>query len=239
MKADLQSDSRGRVPSPPDKRFLMNLSVMLVAAGTLMLALSLRALGAGTVLGEEDASPAGDRGADHAGLIEGWDDSALERGREVYQQACIACHGADGRSEGTQALAFSADTFLSGADPYSMYRTLTEGYETMPAMTWLTPQQRYNVIHYIRETFIREQNPDEYVEVDEDYLASLPEAEPEAAARRRGEHQFGGALNWRLGSELRSGLTLDLGDDVTIIYDLHRMRLAGAWSGGFLRLVTR
>ena len=44
----------------------------------------------------------------------------------------------------------------------------------MLAQTWMVPQQKYDVIHYIREHFLRNHNPGQYFNVTEDYLARLP-----------------------------------------------------------------
>ena len=55
-----------------------------------------------------------------------------------------------------------------------MYSTLTKGYNQMVAQPWMTPQQKWDVIQYIRETFIKEQNPSQFVEVDEKYINTLP-----------------------------------------------------------------
>ncbi|MEX0742051.1 MAG: DUF6797 domain-containing protein [Phycisphaeraceae bacterium] len=172
--------------------------------------------------------------------IEAWDEAAFQRGRQVYQSACIACHGADGQQTiNPEALPFSSGEFRNGADPYSMFRTLTDGFETMPSVTWLTPQQRYDVIHYIRESFIRDQNADQYVNVDAEYLATLPEAdetETTAPAQPTGTRDYGPALASQLGREVSAALTVKLDEQTTISYDLHRMRLVGAWQNGFLNL---
>ena len=55
-----------------------------------------------------------------------------------------------------------------------MYRTLTYGYGQMTPQSWMVPRQKYDVIHYIRETFLKENNPTQYVVVDRDYLGRLP-----------------------------------------------------------------
>src|SRR5581483_5274227 len=47
---------------------------------------------------------------------------------------------------------------------------------------------------------------------------------------------FGPALESALGTNVADALTVRLKNDVTLSYDLHRMRLAGAWRGGFLDL---
>ena len=112
---------------------------------------------------------------DHAGLIRDWDDDALERGAKIYGRVCANCHGTLLR-EGSlpTSLRFAEGVFKNGADPHGMYRTLTHGYGRMQPQRWMVPQQKYDVIHYIRETYLRDRNPNQYVEVDGAYIASLP-----------------------------------------------------------------
>ena len=43
-----------------------------------------------------------------------------------------------------------------------MYQTLTHGYGMMIAQRWMVPQQKYDVIHYVREHFLKSENPDQY-----------------------------------------------------------------------------
>ncbi|WP_332911354.1 DUF6797 domain-containing protein [Algoriphagus boritolerans] len=44
----------------------------------------------------------------------------------------------------------------------------------MPPQVNLTPTEKYDIINYLRETFIKEKNPGQFVEIDSTYLASLP-----------------------------------------------------------------
>jgi hypothetical protein len=59
-------------------------------------------------------------------------------------------------------------------DPYSIYQTLTRGYGSMPPQVNLTPVEKYDLINYLRENFLKEKNPDQYFKIDSTYLASLP-----------------------------------------------------------------
>jgi mono/diheme cytochrome c family protein len=87
----------------------------------------------------------------HAELIHGWDDEAFGRGRELYQKVCFACHGVDGKAATVQgARAFAVDPLEHAADPYGLFKTITFGYGAMPQQQWMTPAQRYDVVHYIR-----------------------------------------------------------------------------------------
>jgi hypothetical protein len=38
----------------------------------------------------------------------------------------------------------------------------------------LTPVEKYDLINYLRENFLKEKNPDQYFKIDSTYLASLP-----------------------------------------------------------------
>ncbi len=112
---------------------------------------------------------------DHAGLIRDLDDKAFERGREIYERLCINCHGTlEQPGSLPTALRFGEGKFKSGSDPYAMYRTLTYGFGFMVPQTWMVPRQKYDVIHYIREAFLKSHNPSQLFAIDETYLAGLP-----------------------------------------------------------------
>ena len=123
----------------------------------------------------ESALPDYEMDIDHAGFIRGWDEQAFQRGLKTYQQVCYNCHG-DLSLPGSipNSLRFSEETFQHGNDPFTQYQTLTRGWRLMAPQVQLTPQEKYEVIHYIREDYIKGHNPDEYFEVTEDYLAGLP-----------------------------------------------------------------
>jgi len=178
---------------------------------------------------------------DHAGIISRWDQKSLVRGQGLFQIACAPCHGVNGvKTINPQARPFAVEKFQNGGDPYSMFKTITRGFKNMPSQTWMTPEQRYEVIQYIRETFVKKLNPTQYTTVDQSYLDSLPRFDPglarSAAASGVRQCDFGPVLESQLGTNFSDALTFRLKDDVTLSYDLHRMRLAGAWRGGFLDL---
>lgn len=178
---------------------------------------------------------------DHAALIRGWDAAALARGRTLYQTVCFACHGIDGRQTTVAgARSFAKDPLVHGSDPYRLFKTITFGFATMPQQQWMTPAQRYEVVHYIREAFLKPSNPAQYFKVDDAYLAKLPKPAPGAVAAApaggRRPLDFGPVLCSNLGREHPLVLTHCLPGGAAVSYDLHRMRLAGVWTGGHLNV---
>lgn len=112
---------------------------------------------------------------DHAGLIRGWNAESLARGEAIYRRVCVNCHGTkDKPGSLPTSLKFAEGKFKNGSDPLAMYQTLTRGFGQMTAQPWLVPSQKYDVIHYIRETYLRPHNPSQLVAVDGAYLARLP-----------------------------------------------------------------
>jgi glucose/arabinose dehydrogenase/mono/diheme cytochrome c family protein len=177
---------------------------------------------------------------DHAGIISAWSQQSVERGQKLFQVACAPCHGTDGvHTINPQSRPFAVDKFQNGSDPYSLYKTITRGFKNMPSQSWMTPEQRYDVIYFIRETFLKKLNPSQLTKIDLAYLDSLPKfnpALPKAADAITTQRDFGPVLESQLGSNVTDALTFQLNGNVTLSYDLHRMRLAGAWQGGFLDL---
>jgi putative heme-binding domain-containing protein len=115
---------------------------------------------------------------DHATLIAAWNAKSLERGAAIYARVCANCHGTrDKPGSLPTSLRFAEGKFKNGSEPLSMYRTLTHGFGLMAPQTWMVPSQKYDVIHYIRETYIKPYNPKEFVAVDAAYLAKLPKGD--------------------------------------------------------------
>ncbi|MFN0055767.1 MAG: DUF6797 domain-containing protein [Planctomycetales bacterium] len=115
---------------------------------------------------------------DHAGLIADWGGESLKRGEAIYQRVCANCHGTrDKPGSLPTSLRFAEGKFKNGSDPLSMYRTLTHGFGLMAPQTWMVPSQKYEVIHYIRETYLAPHNPSQFVRIDPAYLARLPKGD--------------------------------------------------------------
>ncbi|MEM7368989.1 MAG: DUF6797 domain-containing protein [Bacteroidota bacterium] len=114
---------------------------------------------------------------DHKGL---WSDvvsneQAVGRGRRIYGRNCFNCHGnPDQQGSMPDSHRFWADTAKHGHDPYSMYEVLTRGFAQMPPQIRLSPREKYEVIHFIRETYFKEDRPELYEELSAAYLDSLP-----------------------------------------------------------------
>ncbi len=126
------------------------------------------------ILSDEDVKES-EANIDHAGLIDGFNMGNYEQGEWIYNNNCITCHGnQDFEGSIPMSRKFWSQPFKAGYDPFSMYQTLTKGHGSMPAQMTLTPQQKYDVIVYIRENFIKKNNVDQYFKVTRGYLAKLP-----------------------------------------------------------------
>lgn len=190
---------------------------------------------------------------DHKGMIADWNSESLKRGRTIYQGLCVNCHGTIEKAGSLPtSLRFASGQFKFGNDPYSMYQTLTHGGGLMVPQTWMVPQQKYDVINYIREHFLREKNPAQYAEMTDKYLASLPSGDS------RGPEPM----------EIKPWITMDYGPMLTttiefgkggnniaqkaiairldegpggiargskwMVFEHDTLRMAAAWSGEFL-----
>ena len=119
--------------------------------------------------------PEYERRLDHAGLIADLDAKNLRRGEAIYTRVCTNCHGtADRPGSLPDAPRFASAALKNGSDPYSLYRTITDGFGRMAPQSWMVPRQKYDVIHYIRETYLRPSNRGQYVAVNRTYLDRLP-----------------------------------------------------------------
>lgn len=88
-------------------------------------------------------------------------EATFNRGKELYLQFCVMCHGPNGKGKGTLVTKGA----LGGVPSYSgpglaglpvgkMYHTLTYGKNLMGSYaSQITPQQRWEVICYIQQYF--------------------------------------------------------------------------------------
>jgi putative heme-binding domain-containing protein len=189
----------------------------------------------------------------HAGMIRSLDAESFVRGEETYRLRCASCHGTF-TEEGSMptSLRFADGKFKNGNDPYRMYQTLTHGYGLMLSQRWMVPQQKYEVIHYLREQFLKENNPDQHFEITDEYLASLPKGNTRGPApvvsRPWTTMDYGSSFINTIevsddGSNIaQKGITIRLDDGpggvasgkYWMMYDHDTMRLAGAWSDRFI-----
>ncbi|MCC7376204.1 MAG: c-type cytochrome, partial [Verrucomicrobiales bacterium] len=192
--------------------------------------------------------------SDHADIVGGWNDKSLAEGEEIYKTLCVVCHGTkDAPGSLPTALRFAEGAFKNGADPFAMYLTLTKGFGQMVPQGQYTTAQKYAVIQYIRETFLRPHNRSQFSDVTPPYLASLPRglvremAEVEDTSLPQYQRmELGNALFWTLevaaGNIAQKAIAVRLDDGpggVTkgrawMIYDHDTMRVAAATTGSFV-----
>ncbi len=191
---------------------------------------------------------------DHAGMLADAGSESIQRGQAIYQRVCANCHGTHDRPGSLPtSLNFASGKFKSGNDPYTMYQTITRGFGLMVPQTWMVPQQKYDVIHYVREAYLKQHNPDQYFAVDQAYLDRLPKGDTRGPAPSQtnpweqmdyGPNQV---LTLEIGNNAKNfaykgnAVRLDHGQGGVsqgrywMIYDYDTMRVAAAWSGeGFI-----
>ena len=201
--------------------------------------------------------------ADHRKLISSMDDASLKRGKSIYNTLCITCHGTvDKVGNLPTALRFAQQPFKNGSDILSMYSTIRDGFGLMIPQKWMTPQQVYDTIHYIREEFLKKHNSEQYFQPDEQYISSLPR--PLTINKKAKANEFNHrdrkvytrmnygsslAYSYRVNNKRNphwniayKGIAqrLDKGEGgVTkgknwMIFDKDTMRVAAAWKGKFI-----
>ncbi|QEG23739.1 DUF6797 domain-containing protein [Mariniblastus fucicola] len=190
---------------------------------------------------------------DHAGLIRSLNEDSFKHGQEIYRLRCASCHGTV-EEEGSMptSLRFATGKFKHGNDPLTMYKTLTHGFGMMNPQRWMVPQQKYEVIHYIREHFLKSHNSQQRFEITDAYLASLPTGDTRGPkpvmARPWTMMDYGPSMFNTIeisddGSNIaQKGIVvrLDSGPGGVesgshwLMYEHDTMRVAGAWSGSFI-----
>jgi putative heme-binding domain-containing protein len=191
---------------------------------------------------------------DHAGFLAEWNDrrkarQAFRRGEAIYGRVCANCHGTlEALGSLPTALRFAEGKFKHGGDPHAMYRTLTSGAGLMVAQGWMVPAQKYDVIHYIRETFLKERNREWYTALTPEYLAGLPRGTSRGPAASTLEpwrlHDYGPFLAGTFEAAgpdaiARKGLVvrLDAGPGgvarghAWVLHELDTLRVAAFWTG--------
>ena len=189
--------------------------------------------------------------ADHQALVAGWNDESLKRGEVIYNQLCVTCHGTlEAPGSLPTAPRFHLGELRNGDDPYRMFQTLEKGYGMMVSQPQYSTAQKYDVIHYLREHFLKDRNEKHYQPVDEKYLSRLPrgmiqkqEKAPDKKVPQYLLQDFGNVLFWTLqveqGNIAQKGIAVRLDNGpggvsrgkAWALYDHDTMRLAALWSG--------
>lgn len=198
--------------------------------------------------------PAYEQKIDHAGMLAALDDDSFKRGEAIYNRLCINCHGThDAPGSLPTSLRFGSGKFKNGNDPHSMYRTITYGFGMMVPQTWMVPQQKYDVIHYIREAYLKKHNPTQLAKIDDTYLKTLPEGTTRGPAavniERWATMDYGSSLinTYEIGTDghnfaykaiatrLDSGPGGIANGEYWMAFDHDTLRTAAAWQGkGFI-----
>ncbi len=187
---------------------------------------------------------------DHAGMIADLGRENFKRGEAIYRRLCVNCHGTvDQPGSLPTSLRFASGKFKNGSDPYTMYQTLTRGFGMMQPQTWMVPQQKYDVVHYIREAYLKKHNPSQYFAIDQPWLASLPRGDSRGPSPQNLESwvtmDYGRTLvnTYEVGSDGSNfaykgiAVRLDQGPGGVsrgrhwMIFDHDTLRMAAAWSG--------
>ena len=189
--------------------------------------------------------------SDHAEIVGGWNEKTLEEGAAIYKMLCVVCHGTKEQPGSLPtALRFAEGQFKNGSDPYSMFTTLTKGFGQMVPQPQYTTAQKYAVIYYIRETFLRPHNPSQLKDIE---LALLPRGLVRAEAEKADTSlppykrmDLGPALFWTFevapDNIAQKGIAIRLDEGpggvskgrAWMVYDHDTMRVATATSGSFV-----
>jgi hypothetical protein len=179
----------------------------------------------------------------------------LEEGRQVYSTLCVVCHGTK-EQPGTlpTALRFAEGQFKNGADPYSMFTTLTKGFGQMVPQPQYTTAQKY-AGHpiYPRKPFCDRITPDNSQQSPlRIWLRCRADSHAQRSNRKTGRlpqyrrMDFGPALFWTFKSRpttlRRKGIAIRLDDGpggvskgrAWMVYDHDTMRVAAATTGDFV-----
>ena len=109
---------------------------------------------------------------DHSAYIKAMGSNEVKRGSQLYSVHCSSCHGKEGDlALNPLARRFGKDELKFGTDPYSLWKTISYGNGLM--FRWdsvLTPKERYQIVHFIRETILKKTNPNQYFVPSDEYF---------------------------------------------------------------------
>jgi len=79
--------------------------------------------------------------------------AAAQDGKQIYNNRCALCHGADGDGKGVimQIAPFGPD-FWKASDDAAVAKVIVEGKGRMPAVA-LSPEETKAVVEYMKATF--------------------------------------------------------------------------------------
>jgi mono/diheme cytochrome c family protein len=123
----------------------------------------------------------------------------VQKGQQMFTTVCASCHGENGTGTGPASIGLNPaprnftknESWKNGRTISEMYTTLQEGIpgSAMISYDFLTPEERFSLIQYIRVTFMQDpplDSHDELAALDQTYNLSsgmeLPAQIPVAAA---------------------------------------------------------
>lgn len=124
----------------------------------------------------------------------------VEKGKQLFQNACASCHGAEGMGDGAAGVALnpkprnfhSADGWKFGRKATEIYSTLQKGILTsgMPGFDYLAPSDRIAIIQFIKTWMPNppQDTPEDISNLDKTYALSagtkIPGTVPVASAEK-------------------------------------------------------
>jgi mono/diheme cytochrome c family protein len=85
--------------------------------------------------------------------------SEYDRGKKIYEDKCVICHGRDGKGNGPAAAAFNprpadfnSPEFWQRMNDEKIANIVTKGHGMMPSFD-LTPDQIKAIIDYLKQAF--------------------------------------------------------------------------------------
>lgn len=185
MSAAAHDHGHQDVPERPEVTSPLLWTVCILAIIGFLSWLFFHYLASGRVVGRHHGpihvEVAGDPEPEHVKLMADRSQAVIDQGAILFGSKCASCHGTQGNSNPSNTNPaprnFHADPWKNklGGGPYALYCVMTHGQNTMPAFPGLTPAQRYAVIHYLRETWVKTANQGNYVDTDApDVVKEIP-----------------------------------------------------------------